>query len=1034
MPVEHLADGRRAAFKRLLCTGIAAMATGISPAAAQTSIATATTTPVSTATAANGAASDVIITSAGSVTVATGAAVTINSNNLLTNQGTIANSNATGGIGVQINGASGLTNARFINSGPISLTGAGGSGNIGLLVNGGPITGSITSTQAGTIAVNGDSAIGVSIAAPFTGSIQVRSISVQGTGSTALSVTAAVDGSVSLAGNSANNGGGGYGILVTAPITGHLTNAGALSVGTSAGFNATGTATVPGLIPNAGIRVSANVGAGFLNDRYYVDTTGAVVPPGSVNTAVNTLVTGSVITSGTAPALWIAPSATNPQAISIGAVGTGADAFAINNRGILRTVTGNTGLATTAVLVGGGGATTTLAGGITNSVNGIISAAATDADTRAVRLSAGAIVPQIANLGIIDATAIQTAALGSATAGAGGNAIAIAIDSGVSINSITNSGNIAATAAGTGKNATAILDQSGTLASVTNSGTISAIAGSGGGYTRAIDLTNSSAAFTLANTGTIIGDVILGNGTTTVQLGGGTINGTLAFGSGSNALSLSGAAVLSGRITSGAPIAVSLAGTARLSLINAPSTIASLNAGGASVLIVPTRGTAPGLTVNGTATFSGTSSVSLSLQSLTQAQNVVIISATGGITTDHTTGLVNASVTPYLFTAGNPVLTATTLSIDLTRKTAADIGLSGGQAALFNQSLVAFTPGGAEAVAIANLPDQASVIAAYRQITTPSFGHAAIRAAQSFADTGYGAAYERLASLAATRKKGSGDTGVWVQEIGDFSRQKAGIEETAFKSSTFGIAGGIDRPLLGLDAVGVAVLSNWASVKQSVAPGLPNVPLQIASVGIAPYASWSWKSVFVQASALAAKVTYSSSRDIAIGSLARTIGARWKGTQFGAGVTVGARLNYGHFRIVPTNSVYWTRLQQNGYSETGGGEFNLGVNGRTDTLFTDTARLSVSYLVPFGEGDLLAEAHAAYTHQFSATNAPTVAHFLSGGDSITLPQDAENAKQFGYGGAVGYIQGPVKFLLGYDRRQNSSYKDQQAALTATMSF
>jgi uncharacterized protein with beta-barrel porin domain len=1033
MPVENLAGGRRATAKRLLCTSIAAMAAGATPAAAQTSITTGVTTPTATATAASGAPSDVSVAATGSIIVTSGIAATINSNNLLTNLGTIGNSATSTAVGVRIDGTNGLSNANLVNSGIISLTGTGGSGNIGLLVNGGPITGSISTTAAGTISVLGDGAIGASIAAPFTGSIGLRSITVQGTGSTVLSITAPVAGSVSLAGTSANNGGGGYGILVSAPISGRLTNAGALSVGTSTSLNATGTAKVAGLIGNAGVRISANVGQGFLNDRYYVDAASVVVPTASVDTKVDTLVTGSIITAGTAPAIWIAPDATNPQAISLGAVGTGADAFALNNRGIVRAVSGNTGLATTAILIGGGGATTTLAGGITSSVNGLISSSSTDANTAAIRLSAGAIVPQIANLGSIDATVIQTAAAGSTPAGPGGNAIAIAIDSGVSIASITNAGSIGATAVGTGKNATAILDQSGTLGSITNSGTLGAVS-SGGGTARAINLTGSNVAFTLVNTGTIIGDVILGNGITSVQLGAGSISGALAFGTGANSLSMAGTTVFSGTLTSGAPLAISLADTAKLSLINGPGTIASLNAGNASIIVIPTRGAAPGLTVSGAANFTGTSSVSLSLQSLTQSQSVTVISAAGGITTDHAGSLIDASVSPYLFTASNPTLTATTLSIDLTRKSAADIGLAGGQAALYNQSLKAFTDGGVAAVAIANLPNQASVVAAYRQLTPPSFGHAAVRAAESFADTGYGAANERLASVAATRDRKTGDTGVWVQEIGDFASQKAGVQESAFKTSTFGIAGGIDRPLLGLDAVGIAVLSNWASVKQSYGAGLGTAPLQISSVGIAPYASWSWKSIFVQATALAAKVSYSSTRNVTIGSLSSTIGANWKGTQFGAGATIGANLRLGNFRIVPTNSVYWTRLHQNGYSEIGGGEFNLGVNSQTDTLFTDTARLSVSYLVPFGEGDLLAEAHAAYTHQFSATNAPTVAHFLSGGDSITMPQDDQDAKKFGYGGAVGYIQGPVKFLLGYDRRQNSSYKDQQAALTATMSF
>ncbi len=998
------------------------------PALAQTSISTATTTQVLTGTTNAGAPGDITVTAGGSVTVATGAAATINSNNLLTNQGSIVNSGTTGVTGVLIDGTGGLTNARFLTSGTIQINGTGGSGNTGLRIANGSIIGSIQTGIAGSISVAGDQAIGVSLAAPFTGNVALRSITVGGTGSSLVSVTAPLTGNLSLFGGSTNGGGGGYGILVTAPVSGTLRNAGVVSVGSSTSLNATGTGTVPGLIGLAGIRVSSSVGGGILNDRFFVDAAGLEVP----SSATTTTVTGAVVTTGTAPALLVAPTATNPQAINIGA---GAGGFGIDNQGTLRTTAGNPALAVTTVQIGGGGAATSITGGLRSGANAVISASAIDATATAIGVLAGASVPQIVNLGGIESITSQSVATGTTPQGPGGAAFGIAIGSGASVAGITNSGTITVTARGTGQNATAIRDQSGTLASITNSGTIAASA-LGGAAARAIDLSGSTAAFTLANSGAISGDVVLGNGATTVLLSGGSISGALAFGTGANTLVLSGTASQTGTITAGAPLAVSLAGTSRLSLVNGPASVSSLSASGASVLLLPTRGTAPALTVTGAASFTGTSSISLSLQSLSQVQTVTVVSAAGGLSTDHAGTLVNPNVTPYLFTASAPVLTPTTLSIDLVRRTAAEIGLTGGQANLFNQSLTALGNGTPEAVAIANLPNQAAVVAAYRQLTPPSYGRAATRAAETFADNGFGAAAERLASIAATRKKSSGDIGVWAQEIGNFVKDKGspGGQQTPFSTNTLGFAIGADKPLLGFDAVGVAVLANWASVNQQVAPGIADVPVQINTQAIEPYLSWSWKSFFVQANALAAKARYSSRRTVSIGSLTNTIDARWNGTQFGAGVTVGARLKYGRFQIVPSNSLFWSTVRQGGYSETGGGAFNLGVDSRTDTILTDTVRLSLTYLRPMGEGNLLAEVHGSYSQRLQNSNAPTVAHFLTGGDSIVLPQEAESKSRYGYGGGVGYVQGAVKFILGYDRRQNSSFKDQQGAFTATMSF
>ena len=405
-----------------------------------------------------------------------------------------------------------------------------------------------------------------------------------------------------------------------------------------------------------------------------------------------------------------------------------------------------------------------------------------------------------------------------------------------------------------------------------------------------------------------------------------------------------------------------------------------------------------------------------------------------GITTDHLATLVDAKVAPYLFTASAPTLSATTLSIALQRKTAEEIGLSTGQGALYDASLVALSANSPEAAAIANLPDQAAVIATYRQITPPSFGHAAIRAAESFSDAGFGAAYERLASLSETRSKNSGEIGMWFQEFGDFAHQSTGVEETAFTSSTLGIGAGIDKPVLGLDAIGAAILSSWTTVKQAVAPGYSDVPIQISMQGIAPYLSWSHKALFVQATALAATVTYNSTRTLSIDSFTDTVSARWHGSQFGAGLTIGAGLTFGQFHVTPSNTINWLQLRQNGYTEQGGGAFALTVDGRTDHVFSDTGRLSLRYLFPFGDGNLFGQVHGAYTHDFSASNGPTVARFITGGDAIALPQDVQQSQRYGYGGGFGYLQGSLKLMLGYDRRQNNAYHSQQVAMTASMAF
>ena len=119
--------------------GLAALAAGLSTTSAQAdplSVSTARTTAVATATAANDSAGDVSVTSAGSIIVEDeGPALLVNSDNDVTNEGTIGSSASTGATALRVD-ASGGRSATITNDGTISVTGSEGSGNYGIRIVG----------------------------------------------------------------------------------------------------------------------------------------------------------------------------------------------------------------------------------------------------------------------------------------------------------------------------------------------------------------------------------------------------------------------------------------------------------------------------------------------------------------------------------------------------------------------------------------------------------------------------------------------------------------------------------------------------------------------------------------------------------------------------------------------------------------------------------------------------------------------------------------------------------------------------------
>jgi hypothetical protein len=139
------------------------------PAQADTSITTSTSTPLSTSTSGN-----IVIDASGAVNITQAAipAITINSNNSVTNAGSIANANTDTGVGVLIDTTSGnlVSSGGFASAGTIDL-GGNGTTKRGIVIQGGntfygpitlttltatALTGATATTQASAMIVQGD--------------------------------------------------------------------------------------------------------------------------------------------------------------------------------------------------------------------------------------------------------------------------------------------------------------------------------------------------------------------------------------------------------------------------------------------------------------------------------------------------------------------------------------------------------------------------------------------------------------------------------------------------------------------------------------------------------------------------------------------------------------------------------------------------------------------------------------------------------------------------------------------------------------
>ena len=582
-------------FKLRLLLGAAAPLVFALPAMAQTTITTATTTPVSTSTINNGAANGLQITAAGSISPTAGTAnvtaVTVDSNNTFENLGSIFLNNSNTSTGVLYK--PGLTTG-FKNSGSITLledydrTDADGDGDLdgplatgtgryGVRVDpGGTFTGDFKFTT-GAITVEGNNSAGVSFQSALQGNyVQDGSISVTGSNNFGLDLQKNVSGNVILSGTIAVQGEGSQAVRVLGNVGGEFMNDGAIS---STGFTSTSISNYADasqllstdipiaqrrdaddlLIGGPALQIRGNLAFGFLNNGA---ATGGVDPTTDVKDVVQNFnvnrTVGGITSFGSAPAVDISPidGATGTN-IVFGKVresvrdtldddadgnideiiGTFNYDYGFMNRGTITASGLNIGFAGTALRIAGsadGTHTTTIAGGILNA--NAIQATAYEANAISVDLGRGLITPQLVNTGSI-AAGVNTETTHTATA--------ILLRAGASVPSVSNQGLLSASVRGYGGDAVAFRDLSGSVTSFTNTSRI--VAGhvdddttdtitSGTGKNIALDFSASAANVVLTQNDTvdnarIFGDVLFGSGADRFDLLSGQAQGNVDFGS-----------------------------------------------------------------------------------------------------------------------------------------------------------------------------------------------------------------------------------------------------------------------------------------------------------------------------------------------------------------------------------------------------------------------------------------------------------------------------------------------------------------------
>ncbi|WP_158913061.1 autotransporter domain-containing protein [Caulobacter sp. S45] len=591
----------------------------------------------------------------------------------------------------------------------------------------------------------------------------------------------------------------------------------------------------------------------------------------------------------------------------------------------------------------------------------------------------------ITNEGVISAT-INPENTGDATHGE-----AIAIDlrsnsSGVNLIQQVNPNPIAI-------ETTTTTDASGAVSTTAAFTSVTATASATATTTTTVTTTGSGVTTTTTTTTPttpeIIGDVLLGNGNNNVQLIGGGMVGALSLGTGVDSLLIDNGATYSGALTyGGTALALNVNNGILQNTATGTLKLSSLHIGASGTLfaaIDPANSANTLYQVNGAATLDKGAQLGIILNSpLFNETTYTIISATS--LTNNSADSVVLTQVPYVLVGTATTNTAAgTISVDLRRRTAAEIGLNPAQSAALNAIYTSLPNDAGIEGAVLDQFTRSGFLGVYNQML-PDYSGGVFQLALAASD-----AVTRATSRINDIENPSGTRGAWAEEVAFGVDRFNSNSAAGYSGGGYGFVGGLETGGAGLGAFGLTGAFLTGDLTPAHSPGDNLATISEGEFG----AYWQAQLGGFRADARLAGgyVLFSDRRELiqtdsaGATSLDRQSKASSSGYTATGHFGVGYQTNpIGLFYFRPQVHGDYFRLDQGSYTEHDGGPgFDLAVNQRTGDQTSGTAALVTG--MSFGSGfKWRPEFELGYRDVFTGTSGNTTAAFTTAGSQpFTLP-------------------------------------------------
>lgn len=976
-----------------------------------------------------------------SISVSSGTAIWVDGNHTLDLSGALSNTGTMEARGIFYDAAvpldSDLTLAGSIavgDSDTDTLDLDATARNIGIEFTGAAgLTGNVTFADTATVFVYGGDSTGVQLGTALMGNMTIDgSVSITGNRSTGITLSGPLDGAFINSASVDVNGTEGIGILVSAPISGQFTHESFITVGTAAAVDADGNA-VDVVSGGAGLVVQSDIMGGLLFEGIGTDNTGT----DDNGDAFGPSFDSSISAYGTAPGVRIGST---ENSLTIGLLP--GDDYGFVHRGSITATGSSTGVAALGMEFFGASqsAQTTIDGGM-HFDTGVLRTLSYDAETTGMVLGDWASTPLFYNNGTIDIDSFRTSDTVDdvTTYGPGGDAFGLIVEENGSLTAFKNDGFFHVNAGGDTAVATGVWDKSGSLTTIENSGYISASMTDNTALSgTAFDLSANASGVTLANSGSIIGDIRLGNGADTLTISDGQIIGDIDFGSGKDHFIIRGEAEFGGTYSYENELHLDFAETS-LVLSAGQNLTATTGSFGENTHITlqidPSNGSHSQLVFTDSLTLADTVSVQPVITSLQVSENNFVLIDAAVINASDLSSNFQIEELPYLFDVS---LTEQTdagraryiLDIDL--KTPETLGLAGNDAVLYNALTSSNTLDDGLDRSLAGISSDTEAVEALAALL-PDISNATFDIELTRLRLHEENFSSRIKNFVQDEHFGGG---MWARESVSIAETRASTSLLDGDITYIDLALGYDSRLSDHFAWGLSTAFALAGQTRENKVG---ADLSRFSMSASLYGMWHVGGLYAGLDLGVTTANTDRERLMEFGSVNREAESGTSGFGLNATLEAGYDLQAGGFHLTPFARLSWMKFNESSYNETGADSANFDIESRSITYKASTIGVSLGYDINWkrksGIVILRPELFASKTTQLGTEDGTLLsATFTESGESFSLFTEALDGDAETFGAGINLFNRDFSSYVGYRQDRRDGYTAHSATVNFRLKF